>query len=441
MFTGMGSIDFSNYSILVADDHESVARTIERLLSSLWECNVSSVYDGDSVLIELKRGLEKKRYDVLITDMIMPGTYGTELIRKALEIDPDLAILVITAYKDEFSLVDVVNAGALDILIKPFSRDELQAKLLRIFREIAYIRRCRYSEKRYRELFDIYADAILVISPSNLLIKDVNRSVTEIFGIGIDKIIEKPFTELVHPNDVERVKKWFNLFMKESQKGTISDVQICVKGDENRHFDISCSYLKTEKGEDLFLILKDVTERKKMEDTIIELAQKDELTGLYNKRSFEIQLEIIIKSAEESFFNYALLMMDLDNFKNCNDSYGHTVGDKLLSNLGRIISRCIRGSDVGFRFGGDEFAVVLCGTESSISIKVAERIKSQFEKIETYGTTLSIGIAQYKLGMTSEEWVKLADNALYIAKSKGKNTIYCINPEDKVEPLNEILRV
>lgn len=441
MFPGMGSIGFSEFSVLIADDHENVAHTIEKLITSLWDCKVSTVYDGDSVLIELNRGLKGKKYDVLVTDMIMPGVYGIDLIKKSLEIDPNLAILVITAYKDEFSFVDVVNAGALDILIKPFSRDELQAKLVRIFREISFIRRCKHAEKRYRDLFDIYSDAILVISPSTLVIKDVNNSGVEIFKIKQDNLIGMSILDLVCQNDVERVKSWFNSFGSEMVKGTISDVQMCIRDGEIRHFDINCSYIQIEKEGDYILVLKDVTERKKMEDTIIELAQKDELTGLYNKRSFEIQLEIIIKSAEENFLNYALLMIDLDNFKNCNDNYGHTVGDQLLSNLGKIISRCIRGSDVGFRFGGDEFAVILCGTESNISIKVAERIKAQFEKIETYGTTMSIGIAQYKLGMTGEEWVKLADEALYTAKKRGKNVIYCINPEDRVQPITEMLKI
>lgn len=441
MFVGMGEINYSNFSILVADDHESVAQTVEKLIASICGCNVKSVYDGDSVIVELKRGLQNKKYDLLITDMVMPGIYGIELIKQAINVDPSLAILVMTAYKDEFSFVDVVNAGACDILIKPFSKDELQAKLLRILRELTFLRLSKFAEKRYRDLFDIYADAILVVDPLNLIIKDVNKSAEELFEKSKNELVENSFLSIVHPADAERIKEWFNIFFKENQKGTISDVQLCVKENEIRHYDICCNYICSDNQEDFFLVMKDVTERKKMEDTIIELAQKDELTGLYNKRSFEIQLEIIIKSAQENFMNYALLMMDLDNFKNCNDTYGHDIGDKLLKNLGATISRCIRGSDVGFRFGGDEFAVVLCGTESDVSVKVAERIKNQFEKNETYGTTLSIGIAQYKLGLTSEEWVKLADNALYTAKRMGKNTIYCINPNDRVEPLTELLQM
>jgi diguanylate cyclase (GGDEF)-like protein len=171
---------------------------------------------------------------------------------------------------------------------------------------------------------------------------------------------------------------------------------------------------------------------------LIEAARKDELTSLFNRRSFDMQIEWAVKSAEENYSNYALQMIDIDNFKNCNDTYGHAIGDQVLRNLGEIIPKSIRNLDSGFRFGGDEFAVILCGADSSISIIVAKRIQSYFNKIDNYGTSLSIGIAQFRMGMTAQEFVHLADNALYEAKRQGKNTIFCINPDDKVEIFSEI---
>ncbi|MGC8739122.1 MAG: diguanylate cyclase [Candidatus Hydrogenedens sp.] len=431
-------IDLSNMNILIADDQESLTGTLERVIKNIWGCTIKCVYNGDSVLTELNNGYMGKPYDVLITDMIMPGISGLELIRKSLEIHPGLAILAMTAYKDDFSFLDVFKAGAHDILLKPFSKDELQAKLYRVLREIHFIQSCRSAERRYRGLFNLYADGILILYPANGVIKESNHALTELLGYKEGELEGECFYKVLTEQENTRFKKWYEVFLVEGT-GTLSDVQVIKRDGTIIHCDISGARVITDLDDNVFLILKDITERKKMEDDLIEVAQKDELTGLFNKRSFEMQIEWAVKNAEESYSNYALLMIDVDNFKECNDTYGHTVGDQVLSNLGKIIARCIRGSDSGFRFGGDEFAVILSGTDSSISIKVAERIQKQFAKTETFGTSLSIGIAQFKIGMSVGEFVFLADRALYDAKNHGKNAVFCINPQDKVELLPEIL--
>ncbi len=431
-------INLSNLSILIADDQESLTSTLEKVINNIWGCTIKCVYNGDSVLTELKNGYMGRSYDVLITDMVMPGVSGLELIRKSLEIQPELAILAMTAYKDDFSFLDVFKEGAHDILLKPFSKDELQAKLYRVLREIHFIQSCRSAERRYRGLFNLYADGIVIVNPADGVIKETNNAITELLGYKVGELEGEYFYKILSETENSRIKKWYEVFLVEGT-GTLSDVQVIKRDGTIIHCDISGARVITDIDDNIFLILKDITERKRMEDDLIEVAQKDELTGLFNKRSFEMQIEWAIKSAEETYTNYALLMIDVDNFKNCNDTYGHTVGDQVLSNLGKIIARCIRGSDSGFRFGGDEFAVVLCGTESSISIKVAERIQMQFAKTETYGTSLSIGIAQFKIGMTVGEFISLADRALYEAKRQGKNTVFCINPDDKVELLSDVL--
>jgi len=438
MYPQNKKIDLSNFNILIADDQETLTQTLERTINTIWGSMTKCVYNGNSVLTELKNGYMGKSYDVLITDMIMPGVSGLELIQKALEINPELAILVMTAYKDEFSFLDVVKAGAHDILLKPFSKDELQAKLYRVLREIHFIHSCRSAEKRYRGLFNLYADGIMIIEPKTGVIKETNRALSELLDYKEGELEGECFEKILLDEETTRFQKWYEVFLTEGSGG-LSDVQVLKKDGAIIHCDITGARVITEMDDNVFLTLKDITERKQMEEDLMEVAQKDELTGLFNKRSFGMQIEWAIKNAEETYTNYALLMIDIDNFKHCNDTHGHTAGDQVLSNLGKIITRCIRGSDSGFRFGGDEFAIILCGTEASISLKVAERIQTQFTKTETYGTSLSIGIAQFKLGITPNELVSLADKALYEAKKQGKNTIFCINPNDKVELLSDVL--
>ncbi len=438
MYPNNKKIDLSGFNILIADDQETLTSTLGKVISSIWGCTTNSVYNGDSVLTELQKGCMGRPYDVLITDMIMPGISGLELIQKSLKISPELAILVITAYEDEFSFLDVVKSGAHDILLKPFSKDELQAKLYRVLREIHFIQSCKSAEKRYRDLFNLYTDGIMIIDPKEGTIRETNQALTELLGYKEGELESANLGGLLPETESRRFKKWYEVFLSEGA-GALSDIEVIKKDGTIIHCDISAARVVTDIDDNVFITLKDITERKKMEDDLIEVTQRDELTGLFNKRSFEMQIEWTIKSAEENYTNYALLMIDVDNFKQCNDTYGHIVGDLVLSNLGKVIVKCIRGSDSGFRFGGDEFAVILCGTESSISTKVAERIQTQFAKTETYGTSLSIGIAQFKTGMTAKELLLLADRALYEAKKQGRNIVFCINPDDKVELLTNFM--
>ncbi len=121
----------------------------------------------------------------------------------------------------------------------------------------------------------------------------------------------------------------------------------------------------------------------------------------------------------------SLLFIDLDGFKSCNDRYGHHTGDKLLRLVGGLIRANVRADgDEGFRYGGDEFAVLLPGAPVTIGARVGERIRSQLEDAENFDTTMSIGIAPYHKGMTASAFARAADKALYTAKSRGKNTIH-----------------
>ena len=99
-------------------------------------------------------------------------------------------------------------------------------------------------------------------------------------------------------------------------------------------------------------------------------------------------------------------------------------GDKVLRTIGQIIRNDIRhGHDAGFRYGGDEFAVILAGADATVALRIGERIRTDLEQAENFGTSLSIGIAEYKPGMNSADLTRCADEALYRAKSQGRNNV------------------
>jgi len=157
-------------------------------------------------------------------------------------------------------------------------------------------------------------------------------------------------------------------------------------------------------------------------------ARVDELTGLFNRRHFEERFreEIARHSRRENSFS--LLMLDLDSFKTYNDIYGHPSGDLLLNQIGRIIKSSIRSADQAFRYGGDEFVVILPETDVEDAYVVAERTRERIAdemKAREIAVTCSGGLANYPSdGMMHGELVTMADTALYYAKRTGGNRIY-----------------
>jgi diguanylate cyclase (GGDEF)-like protein len=154
----------------------------------------------------------------------------------------------------------------------------------------------------------------------------------------------------------------------------------------------------------------------------------DELTGLFNRRHFEERLKEEVSRHSRYGDVFSIFMIDLDNFKTYNDVYGHPAGDMLLGQIGKIIKSSIRDADQAFRYGGDEFVVILPHTAKDDAYVVAERVREQIAgdmKKKAFSVTCSIGLASYPAdGVISGELVTGADTALYYAKWTGGNRIY-----------------
>ena len=180
-----------------------------------------------------------------------------------------------------------------------------------------------------------------------------------------------------------------------------------------------------------------IDERNKMIKELKQLTIEDSLTGLYNSRHFFKQLDIEINRAERYLHPISLMFIDIDNFKGINDTYGHLLGDKILSLIAKKIKKCLRSNDTAFRFAGDEFTVILPETNSPEAKFVADRILSNFadESIvisdeEMSTITLSIGIVEYQMYEGTQQFVHRADLKMYEAKQQKGNSLI-ISPEVK----------
>ncbi|WP_022856033.1 GGDEF domain-containing protein [Thermodesulfobacterium thermophilum] len=162
---------------------------------------------------------------------------------------------------------------------------------------------------------------------------------------------------------------------------------------------------------------------------------KDPLTGAYNKRFFYKMLENSFEDFKRYEKKFSIIFIDIDNFKKINDQYGHITGDLVLKTLVMIIKKNLRKNDLVFRFGGEEFVVLLAETDAQQAIEIAERIREAVakEQIEinpnqTLSITISCGVAAINKDIvTPQDLIEIADNAMYKAKKEGKNRVCCLS--------------
>lgn len=188
--------------------------------------------------------------------------------------------------------------------------------------------------------------------------------------------------------------------------------------------------------------LMDISERRSFEQQLRHMADHDPLTGLFNRRRFEAELERVIDVARTHDEHAALLVLDLDGFKSVNDRFGHSVGDDLVTHIGGLLRRSVRKLDFIARLGGDEFAIILrdCKLKQATDVaeKVLDAIRTRGVVVTPQGTarvTTSIGIAQFQPGSNSsaDELAVSADHAMYEAKAEGRNT-YSVYSPDRSRP-------
>lgn len=282
-------VDRRKESVLVVDDDQRVAEVLQELLSALNFPSEAS-FSGVDALTRL----EDKEYSVILVDMKMPAMNGFELICKAREDYPDLSIIAMTGFSDDFRYVDIINSGANDFIKKPVDTGELEAKLIR-----------NISERNLRKELSL-------------------------------------------------------------------------------------------------------------------LSMTDSLTGLYNQREFYIRLKQEIVRSVRQRHPLGLILVDLDDFKEYNDRHGHVAGDAVLRSIGQAINKSIReGVDTGYRYGGDEFAVILIDSDLSIAEEIGKRIKQAIDEGGHIGA--SVGYAMYSDDMSLTDFVSAADSNLYEVKSRSKS--------------------
>ena len=290
------------------------------------------------------------------------------------------------------------------------------------------------SEESYRRLFEFSHDGMLIHTQGKIVL--VNSMCLKLFGATCpEQLVGKPVIELFHPDHRDRV----------SESWQTSTEDRSAPGAECRVVTLERKVLEVElaalpfmyQGEpSIQVVMRDVSERKKAQERLSYLAQYDSLTDLANRGLFRDRLEFTLAHARRSGKAAAVLFIDLDRFKDVNDTLGHAIGDKLLLQFAKRLKACMRGDDTVGRFGGDEFGVILVDLAKAedaalVAQKIVESLARPFDLDgNRIFVSASIGITLFPADAADAETLSMnADAAMYRAKELGRNGYQFFMPE------------
>ena len=295
----------------------------------------------------------------------------------------------------------------------------------------------RDSELKYRTLVELTQDIVFMVDRKGLFTY-MNPNFEKAIGYDFSKLKGHPFTFIIDPVKREAIIERF----KEGARGAPSlpyETELLNKEGKKIPVEFLTSNFYDLEGNVIgrFGVGRDITKRKEMETLLRESEKRyrelsiiDELTQLYNSRYFYHRLKIEMDRVNRYGGRMTLILLDLDDFKTFNDTYGHVEGDQVLIRLGQVIKRCLRMTDSAYRYGGEEFTILLPMTTNNNAAIVAENIRTEFKK-EIFSPalgkdvhlTMSIGLGQYKPHGDMKDFVIMVDKYMYKAKKNGKDRV------------------
>ncbi len=418
--------------VLIADDDETMRLMLgETLRQAGFDVGVAA--DGDEALALLKQ----QTPDLVLLDVDMPGIDGFELCRRIRLVNDAtrLPILMVTGSDDVESINRAYESGATDFIAKPISWAVLGKRAQYLLRSARGAQALYTAELRNRAMLEAIPDMAVVISSGGTVLdfkpgtETLNApSPASVIGRTLKQWLSDSTAGLLMPAIEEAIRSGktqsvlYQLALEESQT----------------HFEarmVRCA------ADQVMALIRDVTAQHRDGEKIHRLAYFDPLTGMPNRQQFLDRLGRQLQRAKLEGQKVGLLFLDLDRFKDINDSLGHNAGDQLLQQVAERLTQTLRIGDLASRaqrtrtipslarLGGDEFTVVLPGLKDITgAARVAERIQALcrqpfvIDGQEIYAT-FSIGIAMYPDdGIDAETLLKHGDTAMYHAKNEGRNS-------------------
>ncbi len=415
----------SKLKILYVEDEDLIRESLAKFLSR----RVDYVYTAKDG-VEGVEAFNKHKPDIVITDIRMPNMDGLDMIERIKAIR-DVPVVITTGHNDEKFFLRAIDAGIDKYLIKPINNQVLLETLEKIGRDL-------FREKEIEES-NMFVKAILDISPQLMLVIEngdisyVNRSFLSFLGYSNLEELKKDgktIDDFLVVKDKEFYKNkifvdWMNEIIIHPDLDYIVHMRGCADAEE----DVSTFLVQLSQipHTDRYLMsFSDITLVEIIKLLYRELAVKDPLTRVFNRRKFIDELEAEISRSSRYNRVFSLVMFDIDHFKEVNDNYGHQIGDYVILEIVKITRDNIRRHDTIGRYGGEEFMVLLPETGLQKALEIAERLRIRIEQYsfkEAGQLTCSFGVVSYSDNENIDRLIKRVDDSLYMAKNNGRNRV------------------
>jgi diguanylate cyclase (GGDEF)-like protein/PAS domain S-box-containing protein len=450
------SVMAEKINILIVDDRAENLLALEAIIDNE-EYNLIKAFSGEEAL----KCLLKYDFAAILLDVQMPGMdgFGTAKIIKAREKTKNIPILFITAnHMDSENIFKGYSLGAIDYILKPFDPIILKAKvegfvqlyrmnqqivnqadrLIEKTRELEEINQelskttseLQISEELANVISETSIDTMIIIDETGLIVK-VNPAVEKMFGYEARELIGENILDLFsnENSQKEMLKVIHTVNYLENILGYENQIELSASRKNQSLFPVEVQIGKRFVQERCIVActIRDLTKTKEYQKMITHMAYHDGLTDLPNRRFYNEKSSQLLHAAKQKNQPLAMMYLDMDRFKYINDSLGHMMGDKVLSEIAKRLKSSMREGDFLARIGGDEFNVILPDTNRETAIELAEDLLEKFKEpfyIDNYELFMSTSIGISVFPFDGEETLTLmkhADAALYRAKEQGKN--------------------
>ena len=423
--------------VLVVEDSEDDTHLLVRQL-------VRGGYDASAVRVEtaaeMSRVLDEHSWDLVIADYSLPRFSAFAALDLLRQKDLDIPFIILSGTIAEGTAVETMRAGAHDYIMKgnparllPAIERELREAEVRANRRRAE-QAIRDNERRFRSLIEHASDITTVVGQDGTILYE-SPSIERLLGHVPGDLIGTKIQSHIHPEDIGRVLE--ALTTPANSGGLCVEFRFEDRRGGWRLLEATINHVVDNPDiGGVVLNCRDITARRKDEETIRHLAYYDPLTGLPNRILFNDRLtQALAHARRRGSRGIAVMFLDLDHFKTINDTLGHSAGDELLRSAAARLASSLREEDTVARLGGDEFLFLLPGVDDvEDATRIGQKIVNLFStpflvhEHELHVTT-SVGISVFPIDGTSEEMmVRNADTALYRAKAAGRNRFQLYAP-------------
>jgi diguanylate cyclase (GGDEF)-like protein/PAS domain S-box-containing protein len=438
-------------TILIVDDDAQNRRLLAVLLRPEGY-QTESAASGEEALSAVAHSAP----DLILLDIMMPGIDGYQVasILKGNPATANIPIIMVTAHGERGARLAGLSAGAEEFLTKPVDRTELWLRVRNLLRlkafgdlqEHSFVLEQQVAARtadlqRFRAAMDATADAIMLVSRDTMRFVEVNATSCSMLGYTHAEILALGPVALGAVTR-EALEQVYDTMIAGQISKTLSEATLHCKDGTLIQVEVSRQAMPSGSDWIIVSVVRDITERKQAQQRLQHQANHDALTGLPNRNFFYETLRKTIALANQQGWKVAVMFIDLDHFKNVNDTLGHAVGDELLIQFGNRLMTCVRLRDTVGRLGGDEFGLILVMDHghqgaAQVAAKIRDALHPPFD-LQGYEVimTASIGITIHPDdGSAPDALIKYADTAMYQAKHAGRNTYRFFTAQMNVDVL------